>query len=268
MDDDNTKPWSWILPDGRASSDWPHYRNRLEALARHRGFEVTVLGTFCDEPLLLLQGGIRDASAPHLLVASGFHGEEPAGPWGVLEFLEAIDPEQASRIRLTVLPLVNATGFRAGTRFNARGENPNRGYRGLPGEKPSGEGLLLLSHGGLLQQASRDGLLTCHEDVLLSHGYLYSSERATTPGVFSRSLLQVNASFFPVHPDGTVDGCVIKDGIVFNHDDGSFESWLLQQGCARAACVETPGRHPIARRIAAHRAMIAAFIDHALQGAA
>jgi hypothetical protein len=261
VDDAGTKPWTWILPDGHASGDWIRYRRRLETVAAGRGFELETLGTACAEPLLMLRGGANHPSAPRLLVASGFHGEEPAGPWGVLEFLETADQELLSRVRLTVLPLVNVTGFRAGTRFNLHGENPNRGYLGLPGENPSHEGQLLLAHPALLLEAARDGLLTCHEDVLLSHGYVYGNERAAAPGAFSRMLLAANAAHFPVHPDGTVDGCPITGGIVFNHHDGSFESWLMELGIARAACVETPGQHPIERRIAAQRAMIEAFLD-------
>jgi len=268
MHDDGTKSWIWTLPDGHASNDWRRYRARLESLAQVRGYELSPLGANCDEPLLMLRCRPQHPAAPRLLIASGFHGEEPAGPWGVLEFLEAVEPSLLARVELTVLPLVNATGFQAGTRFNSRGENPNRGYRGIPGEKPSGEGLVLLANRELLQQASRDGLLTCHEDVLLSHGYVYSCEHRADPGPFSRTLRDVNASFFPVHPDGRVDGCPITGGIVFNHDDGSFESWLMHQGAARYACVETPGQHPIARRIAAQRAMARAFIEHALQVAA
>lgn len=261
MDDAGTKPWTWILPDGHASSDWVRYRNRLETVAARRGFGLSALGTVGAEPLLMLRGGAIDRSAPRLLVASGFHGEEPAGPWGVLEFLETANQDLLSRVQLTVLPLINVTGFRAGTRFNAHGENPNRGYLGLPGESPSHEGRLLLAHGDLLLEVAHDGLLTCHEDVLLSHCYLYSCERAAAPGAFTSDLLAANAAHFPVHPDGTVDGCDIAGGIVFNHYDGSFESWMMKQGAARAACVETPGQHPIERRIAAQRAMVEAFLS-------
>lgn len=259
MNDAELKSWTWVLPDGNASNDWGHYRRRLESLAARRDWELVVLGTAGDEPLLLLRTGAGAADAPRLLLASGFHGEEPAGPWGVLEFLEAADQDLLSSVRLTVLPLINVTGFRAGTRFNTHGENPNRGYLGLPGESLSQEGRLLLAHRELLAEAARDGLLTCHEDVLLSHGYLYSCERAEAPGAFSQSLLAANAAYFPLHPDGTVDGCTVAGGIVFNHYDGSFESWLMDLGVARAACVETPGQHPIERRIAAQRAMIEAF---------
>jgi hypothetical protein len=260
-DEAGTKPWTWVLPDGHASNDWAHFCTRFEAVVARRRFELITLGSASGEPLLMLRCGTANPSAPQLLVTSGFHGEEPAGPWGVLEFLETAEQALLSRVQLAVLPLINVTGFRAGTRFNALGENPNRGYLDLGGENPSIEGRLLLSHRDLLRQSARDGLLTCHEDVLLSHGYVYGNERAAVPGEFSRALLAVNAAFFPVHPDGAVDGCPIAGGIVFNHHDSSFESWMMEQGAARAACVETPGQHPIARRIAAQRAMIETFLD-------
>jgi hypothetical protein len=100
----------------------------------------------------------------------------------------------------------------------------------------------------------------CHEDVLLSHAYLYSLERAETPGELTCALLAANAEHFPLHPDGLVDGCAVNGGIVFNHYDGSFESWLMSHGIAYAACVETPGQQPIARRIAAQHRMIDTFV--------
>ncbi len=259
-EDAGRKSWTWVLPDGHASNDWSHYRRRLATVVTRQGLESITLGTIAGEPLLMLRAGTAEPGAPRLLLASGFHGEEPAGPWGVLEFLDATDGDLLSRVQLTILPLVNATGFRAGTRFNAFGENPNRGYLGLPGESPSHEGLLLLAHGELLLDAACDGLLTCHEDVLLSHAYIYSSEHTAEPSGFSHSLLAANAAHFPLHPDGIVDGCRVTGGIVFNHYDGSFESWLMQRGAARIACVETPGQHPIAQRIAAQRAMIEAFL--------
>lgn len=255
------RPWRWTLPDGCASNDWDRFRERLQAVAARRGHELRVLGTAGGEPLFLLQAGAGDHAAPRLLLASGFHGEEPAGPWGVLAFLESAPTELLDAVRLSVLPLINVTGFSKGTRFNAWGENPNRGYLGLPGESPSREGSVLLEHRELLVPAAQTGLLTCHEDVLLSHAYVYSQERADAPGELTRALLATNAAHFPLHPDGLVDGCAVRGGIVFNHYDGSFESWLMHGGIPYAACVETPGQQPIARRVAAQRAMIETFVS-------
>jgi hypothetical protein len=256
------KSWTWRLDDGTASNDWDRYHDRLLAVASRRGLGVEDLAPSGLAPLLLLSSPAPDETAPRVLIGSGFHGEESAGPWGVLTFLESVEDALLAGISLAVLPLVNVSGFRAGRRFNDLGENPNRGY--LPGnEAPSREGRVLLTHGDRLRDAARDGLLACHEDILLSHCYIYGMERLDAPGEFSRGLLQANASFFAIHPDGEVDGCPVRDGIVFNHEDSSFESWLLHEGTHRAACVETPGQQPIAERIAAQVAMMRFFVKHA-----
>jgi hypothetical protein len=254
------RAWIWPLTDGTSSNDWSAWHARLAAAAGYRGLALRSLGETDGEPLLVLQPERAARSAPRLLVASGFHGEEPAGPWGVLAFLESAPDAAFTSAHLTMLPLVNISGFRAGTRFNARGENPNRGYLSLAGEVPSREGLLLQNHASLLREAAADGLLTCHEDVLLAHGYLYSQERSSSPGRLSSALRATIAAHFPLHPDGLVDGCAVADGLVFNHYDGSFESWLMTQGIACTACVETPGQAPIERRIAAQRALIEVFV--------
>lgn len=248
------------MPDGGASNDWHRFRARLCAVAGRRAFELIELATIGGEPLLMLRRDAPDVAAPRLLVAAGFHGEEPAGCWGLLEFIEHAAAELLDAANLSLLPLVNVTGFRAGTRLNAWGENPNRGFRGVPGETPSREGRILLTHVAALRLAAKDGLLTCHEDVLLRHAYLYSLERSPTPGTLTRELLAANAVHFPLHPDGIIDGCPVSGGIIFNHHDGSFEAWLMHEGIAYAVCVETPGQHPLERRIAAHHSMIEVFV--------
>jgi hypothetical protein len=259
------KTWTWLLGDGTASNDWDRYHERLQAVASRRGLRLEDLGPPGHLPLLLLTNNPNDAAAPRILIGSGFHGEEVAGPWGVLAFLESVEDWLLAGVGLTVLPLVNVSGFREGKRFNDLGENPNRGY--LPGsEAPSREGRILLSHGARLRAAARDGLLACHEDILLSHCYVYGMERRDSPGEFSRGLLRANASFFAVHPDGEVDGCPIRDGIVFNHQDTSFESWLLLEGARQGACVETPGQQPFLQRIAAQAAMMRFFVEHSVSG--
>lgn len=251
--------WTWPLPDGTASNDWEAWSHRLYAIAARRGLELQRLGRVDGDPLLWIAPGPGSDGRPRRLIASGFHGEEPAGPWGVLAFLETVSDDLLRACALTLLPLVNVSGFRAGRRLNERGENPNRGY--LPGaEAPSQEGLLLLEHEGRLSEAARDGLLSCHEDVLLQHGYLYANERAERPGAWAERLLVTNAGYFPVHPDGEVDGCTVRDGIVFNHADTSFESWLFECGASHTACVETPGQADFMRRVAAQAAMMRTFL--------
>ncbi|MEJ6001627.1 M14 family metallopeptidase [Paucibacter soli] len=267
---DTEKSWTWELPPdcgAQLSNDGAALLAQLLQTAQLRGFSARELGRVADHPIWCLTRPARRSDAPRLLLASGFHGEESAGPWGVLRALRDASTESLDRVHLTVLPLVNPTGFNAGRRFNEWGENPNRGYPSLAVEDgpPSREGRILLEHAELLLDAGRDGVLSCHEDVGVEQAYLYSFERSARPGAFSQALLAANTAHFPCYPDGLVDDCPIEGGIVFNHYDGSFEAWLMEQGALRAACVETPGQQPLASRIAAQAAMMTAFI--ALGGA-
>jgi predicted deacylase len=246
------------------SNDWAVFQRELLALCAARHFSVQVLGTTGGEPIYRLQRPAREPTAPHLLVASGFHGEEPAGPWGLLHALMTLGDDALGRAHLAVLPLVNVSGFARGTRLNHCHENPNRGY--LPssdGVQASEEGAILLAHEPLLLASGRDGVLSCHEDQELDHAYLYANERGPTPSPLARALRQCNGEFFPLQPDGPVDGNTVQDGIVFNQFDSSFECWLFQRGVAQSYCTETPGQCDFDARLSANAAMVAMFIAHA-----
>jgi Succinylglutamate desuccinylase / Aspartoacylase family len=257
--------WSWPLPPawGLALSARSHHlalwRSALGVEVLRLGLQVHTLGTVLGEPLWLLSRAAHTAAAPHRLVACGFHGEEPAGPWGLLRFLQSVQTSDLDAVNLALLPLVNCTGFAAGTRFNAQGDNPNRGFTGSAAAA-SAEGRLLLQHAAALASASRDGVLSCHEDVLSEHAYLYALEQAPQPGPQVQRLLQANLRHFTPHPDGLVDGCAVKDGVIFNHHDGSFEDWLFGLGAAFAVCVETPALQPFESRVAAQADMIGNFV--------
>ena len=268
---DGRQHWSWPLPASwglaqqARSNDITLWRQLFASAALRLGLQLHTLGAALGEPLWLLTRAARHAAAPHCLVACGFHGEEPAGPWGLLKFLQRTDASALDPVHLSLLPLVNCTGFAAGTRFNAEGDNPNRGYSG-DGPMPSAEGRLLLQHASTLAAASRDGVLSCHEDVMTTTAYLYALENADSPGTLAQRLLQANLRHFQQQPDGLVDGCTVKDGVIFNHHDGSFEDWLFSLGARFAACVETPAQQAFEQRVAAQADMVSAFLSATASG--
>ena len=139
---DPHRVWTWQRAGGAGTSnDIDAWRGELAECAQGGGWQMQELGPVLGHSLPLLRSRRGGAGAPRLLIASGFHGEEPAGPWGVIEFMRTLPEALAGQVDLSLLPLVNATGFAAGTRFNAQGENPNRGY-GIHanGDLPSIEG--------------------------------------------------------------------------------------------------------------------------------
>ena len=77
--------------------------------------------------LLCVDAG--DPAMPAIAIAAGVHGDEPAGPWALLELIEtgALDRSFCYRI----WPCVNASGLIAGTRANANGVDINRTFDGI-----------------------------------------------------------------------------------------------------------------------------------------
>jgi Succinylglutamate desuccinylase / Aspartoacylase family len=274
-------PHIWRFADGTASNDLAAFDAQWAACMAALGWAPRVLGSVDGQPVQLWHADDRPGAAPdaahpqlpRLLVAAGFHGEEPAGPWGVLRWLQAVLAVEGvaaawPAAAISLLPLVNRTGFAAGTRFNRWGENPNRGYGQAAVAAqllPSREGRMLLQHGALLHAASLGGALCCHEDSRASQAYVYSFEPATAPSARTRAVLAAGARHFGVMPDGTVDGCTVQGGVIFNHFDGSFESWMAEGGNRFAACVETPGQRDINTRTQAQADMVQAFVAASLK---
>ncbi|QIR13864.1 M14 family metallopeptidase [Shewanella aestuarii] len=218
-------------------------------------------------PLAFYQSPSISTSKASILLCAGFHGEEAAGPWGLLNALTQLDSNITDKVNLSILPLVNPSGFSIGNRLNMFLQNPNRGFvyqsgHIQPNQHTSAEGHILQLAQTTLLQASQHGLLTCHEDVLLSNCYLYSLESATSPSELSYQLRDALGKYFPIALNGEIDDCPVKDGIIFNHFDSSFESGLFQSGSQIAICTETPGQQPFDQRVLANRDAITLFINH------
>jgi len=246
-------------------TDFVRLKRRLYHLGSKRGFLVQKLGVVEKDPILLLMLK-RFNNGPNLLIAAGFHGEEPAGSWAVLHFLETAPQKLISRANLSFLPVVNPTGFRSGKRENYWGEDPNRGFchtnSGRP--EPSREGLILIKHLPMLRSLAKDGFLSLHEDVEQSQFYIYTFENANAPGPFSETLRSEEAKFFSPYPDGILEGGLVRNGIIFRHCDGSFEDLLFHEGIHRTACTETPGLLDINKRVEVNVCIITAFVRFAI----
>lgn len=247
---------------GCQSNDWDFFHNRLTQVIYNQGFVSHVLGYTQKKPIYLLERPSNKALAKNILIASGFHGEEPAGPWGLLHALESLPKSTLDAVNISVLPLVNISGFSLGQRLNYKSENPNRGFLPLlDGVHASEEARVLLHHEMMLTDLGRDGVLSCHEDLARETAYIYANESGVTPSNLALKLRDSHAAFFPIHTDGFIDSCHILNGIVFNHPDSSFEAWLLQRGAKASYCTETPGLANFETRVLANAAIAKSFIE-------
>ena len=226
-------------------------------IGSHRGFKIHRLGQIGNYPLILTTRPV--AGKPKILLAAGFHGEEPAGCYGVLKFLQ--ESLNLNSVSLSILPMVNPTGIRIGKRENKWGENVNRGFHLTKKTPLSKEGKLLIKHTKMLELLAQDGFVSLHEDDRKDNFFLYTFERGNKPGVFSYTLRKALDSVFKQREDGLEgEGGILDDGIVFNECDGTYEDYLFHKGIPYTACTETPGTKKFSDRVEANRRVIEHFI--------
>lgn len=252
------------------------YARLLKAAASSK-FTVKSLGDV-GYPLLYLERKARNPSRK-VMISAGFHGDEVAGVWGALHFMESGLARRFESTSMAFLPLVNPTGMHTGSYNNALGEMPNSGYCHNDWDPYGGaisrEGKMLIDNLGMLTSGGIDGFLTLHENVEEEKSYLYAFEHSDSPGFLAKRLKSVLGKNFELIENGVVDidghfsrgtsvpkfGARLKDGIVLNLHDGSFEDMMFHDGTPYSICTETPGKKDVLLRVATNSALIYAFLD-------
>jgi len=96
------------------SNDIDNYNEKLKVLSKEKNFKLDILGYLNNnlkDKIILIDHYISN-ELPSILIAGSFHGEEPAGAWGILKFLHDINKNDINKINLSFLPLVNPTGVK------------------------------------------------------------------------------------------------------------------------------------------------------------
>jgi protein MpaA len=225
-------------------------------------------------PRTMLVAELGDASAPIVSLSAGVHGDEPAAPWALLSLVRdgLLDPRFAYRI----WPCLNPSGYRAGTRTNAEGEDVNRSFsRG--GTTPEARAVFT---------ANRDRRfvlsLDLHEDFEAEGCYVYEPLRSGFAPYFSGPIVAaLDAAGIPVQelsqgfdlgaPPGfdpsdmyrLARGTVLVD---YEVEIRAFEGLpstlaLMYRGTPAGLTFETPRPRPWDERIAAHRIAVTTVLS-------
>jgi hypothetical protein len=258
------------------SALFPSLNKRLLRIAPIKHLWLYILGTAEDLPIWLIRTNmIYDKRKPHILICAGFHGEEKAGPLTIIRWLES--KSIPTNIDISFIPVVNPVGFNIGQRYNNKNQKTNCGFcHPELGDAPSEEGQILLANEVILRRLSRDGFLDLHEDVTANEYYIYDYENGTQPSPLALAIRDVEDRFFPRYGDGNgvvtngssvvlygqTEPVTVKEGIVFNLCDGSYEDFRMHQGCRHALATETPAKGvQLNKRINANTAIIDKFIE-------
>jgi predicted deacylase len=220
-----------------------------------------------------------------LVITSGFHGEEPAGPLTLAENMPDIIAYARERdVGLRIYPCINPSGFEIGTRYNRSGEKPNNDfmrYEVTPGtwkgELARGEAFVrwVLYDGGpketravradIARFPAPSAALDIHQDnylnVLATYAYTFGDKAAYRP------LMEAASAHVAVIRNQKVDETnnTDADGLIEFHD-GSVTDYFVRQGVPYAAALETTTRTPLALCHAVNLIWIRGFIELAARG--
>lgn len=213
-------------------------RATMDVLWESDGFPVPVLRT--------KRGG--DCG---LYVSAGIHGDEAAGAWGLLDFIEN-NVESIAEIPTTIIPCLNPWGFINNVRTDKAGNDLNRWF--LHTRDPR------IKAWNALVDGLAPALSICfHEDFDSCGCYLYEHGKKKAP--VGWDALTAAAQYIPPDPRKTIEGRRAKDGLIWIRRLPEFgeelpESIALHRiGSKHTLTIETPSEFDFDQRIAAHRAM-------------
>ena len=173
--------------------------------------------------------------------SAGIHGEEPAGPWAILEFIKQYNPIKYKDIRIILFPVANPYGFDRGIRRNFLNKDLNGHFCH---KKLSGENKILYD-------AVKDERVyffhALHEDEGFKKFYLYNFERK--PEKIYRDVIVLGKKYFAIDTRRYIYDDPAKNGLIINRPDGSFEDRLFRDGVPYSMCTETPEGQPLNKRV-------------------
>lgn len=197
----------------------------------------------------LIRTRIEDPSAsPSVYLSGGIHGDEPAGVWAILDFLErfADNSPETRATSFMVFPCLNPYGFDHGTRANGDGIDLNRRFR--LSLRTAEVRSVTDSVGG----TRFDFSMELHEDVDASAFYMYELVQSGEPP-WGRRIIDRLRVDFPIHDSNEIEGSSAHDGLIFrNADQASFRNLMeersdwpqaffhFKNGTRRSFTTETP----------------------------
>lgn len=236
---------------------------RLRGRAGWRVREVACVGA--PRTLLCVERGDHEQTT--IAIASGVHGDEPAGPWALLELAEADALDAAFAYR--IWPCTNPTGFDAGTRESTGGVDVNRTF-GRGGQSPEARAIVTSNRDRKFALS-----LDLHEDVDAVGFYCYEYGG----GEIGRAVIAaLDAALLAVDPlvetfdtAGPLDAghCTRERGrVTADHRDEaatlgglSYSLAIARNAARRTLTFETPRRLPWEERLRMHRIAVETAIS-------
>lgn len=194
-------------------------------------------------------------NSPLLVIMAGCHGEEPMPSLAIFKNYKLIsETAKKHRVNLVIYPIINPWGFDRDKRLNRKGLNCNSNWihkeKGVVADE-----VKIISKD--IKKLKPLIFASIHEDdETEKEFYIFSFGDKR----YENHLIEVGEKYFPILQDGKYGDIKVKNGVVFNHHDGSAEDFMFHRGCKFSCCTETPSAQSSFKRINCNRDLILRLI--------
>jgi Succinylglutamate desuccinylase / Aspartoacylase family len=218
-------------------------------------------------PLFVIKSVVSLSDRPTVLVSGGVHGDEPAGVYAALDFVEHLMPRFRFDFNFFVLPCANPSGFEMDTLQSLSGANLNRLF-----DTGSAEPEIRGIEDWLMKEPARFlATFDLHETVPEFSGegftardnphacYLYETVRGRKKR-FGKQLIESLPPSFDVCRWSTIYADINSDGVISYPEanrnlvyaqETTFEAFLMHHKTDHAFTTETPTGWSIEKRVQA-----------------
>ncbi|MEO6847135.1 MAG: M14 family metallocarboxypeptidase [Chthoniobacterales bacterium] len=235
---------------------WAHDYARLirewRKIHRVAGLSMKVYGEAFDYPLYILESRHPDKSRPNMMLSAGIHGDEPAPPVAILEWVTR-NPKTVQKLNVVIFPCLNPWGIVNNNRMDAEGRDLNRTYH-------DDKVLQTLAHRKALANRRFAAALMLHEDYDGKGAYVY--EVARKKPFWASKIILAASRFVPVDSRPRIEhrkaskGVIRRDIKLISMPDRPEALHLYYNHAERAFTVETPSEYFLNDRVEAHVAGI------------
>lgn len=241
--------------------DYGHLVRQWRSVARAQKLSLRPYASASGYELFYIEPRKPAPDLPWIYLSAGIHGDEPAPPAALLEWV-ATRPQTLREFNLLAFPCLNPWGLVNNTRTDANGRDLNRTYH--TDDVPQ-----TAAHKAVLADRRFALAIALHEDYDANGIYIY--EIPSAKRYWAESLLETGGRYLPIDTRRTIEGRRSNAGIVrrairLDTLPEHPEALTLHfKHADRTLTVETPSEAHIDARIAAHIAMLDRAMDLCLR---
>ena len=221
---------------------------------------------------------------PRIILSAGIHGEEPAGVYTLLEFLNRGIANYLKHFSFLILPCLNPYGFTRGVRFSREVSDLNRSFDDAPGPpEVAAVKAILRRFPGPYRLAfdfhETDTYMPKGEhrsvETIPAGAYMYETTRNGQPRLGPEILKGIRSSGYPISQRDSIYGAACHNGLIYTpapgspkypavpEFSGSLDWYLFENGHTdHFLATETPTAWPLRRRVAVQKKALIQALNH------